>query len=69
MVEYEPLEALELRGKAEPVAAWRVVGLSEKHTGVSRRSGREAPLVGRHDEFATLQMLLGRVARTGPRIS
>src|SRR5208282_3900877 len=30
-VEYEPLEPLELKGKAEPVAAWRVIGVSEKH--------------------------------------
>ena len=63
VVEYEPLEPLELKGKAEPVAAWRVIGLSEKHTGVARRSSREAPLVGREDEFAALQMLLARVAR------
>lgn len=63
VVEYEPLEPLELKGKAEPVAAWRVIGLSEKHAGVARRSNREAPLVGREDEFAALQMLLARVAR------
>ena len=70
VVEYEPLEPLELKGKAEPVAAWRVIGLSEKHTGVARRSSREAPLVGREDEFAALQMLLARVARNnGPHLA
>ncbi len=28
-VEYTPLEPLELKGKAEPVAAWRAIGLLE----------------------------------------
>ena len=70
VVEYMPLEPLELKGKAEPVAAWRVLGLSEAHTGAARRSGREAPLVGRDEEFAALQMLLARVARNrGPHLA
>ena len=70
VVEYEPLEPLELKGKAEPVAAWRAVGLSEQHTGVARRSHREAPLVGRQDEFAALQMLVTRVTRNnGPHLA
>jgi class 3 adenylate cyclase/tetratricopeptide (TPR) repeat protein len=70
VVEYVPLEPLELKGKAEPVAAWRVVGLSEQHTGVARRSHRQAPLVGRADEFAALQMLYSRVARNaGPHLA
>jgi class 3 adenylate cyclase/tetratricopeptide (TPR) repeat protein len=70
VVEYEPLEPLELKGKAEPVAAWRAVRLSEQHTGVARRSHREAPLVGRQDEFAALQMLVTRVTRNnGPHLA
>ncbi|MCW3026307.1 MAG: hypothetical protein JWM29_1739, partial [Solirubrobacterales bacterium] len=63
-VEYEPLAPLSLKGKAEPVAAWRAVRLLEAHTGGARRSHREAPLVGRDDEYAALQMLFARVART-----
>jgi class 3 adenylate cyclase/tetratricopeptide (TPR) repeat protein len=62
-VEYEPLEPLALKGKAEPVAAWRAVRLLEAHTGGARRSRREAPLVGRDDEYAALQTLFARVAR------
>ncbi len=70
VVSYEPLEPLELKGKAEPVAAWRAIGLSEEHTGVARRSHREAPLVGRDDEFQALQMLHARVARNaGPHLA
>ena len=70
VVEYLPLEPLELKGKTEPVAAWRAVRLSEQHTGVARRSHREAPLVGRQDEFAALQMLVTRVTRhSGPHLA
>jgi class 3 adenylate cyclase/tetratricopeptide (TPR) repeat protein len=63
VVEYMPLEPLELKGKAEPVAGWRAIGLSEEHAAGARRPRRQAPLVGRHDEFVALQMLLARVAR------
>ena len=63
VVEYLPLEPLELKGKAEPVIAWRAVSLLEEHTGGARKVRREAPLVGRHEEFATLQALFARVAR------
>jgi class 3 adenylate cyclase/tetratricopeptide (TPR) repeat protein len=64
VVEYLRLEPLALKGKAEPVAAWRAVRLLEQRTGGTRRSRREAPLVGRDDEFAALQTLFARVGRT-----
>jgi class 3 adenylate cyclase/tetratricopeptide (TPR) repeat protein len=63
VVEYAALQPLELKGKSAPVAAWRVVGLLESSGGGARRRHREAPLVGRSDEFATLQMTFARVAR------
>jgi class 3 adenylate cyclase/tetratricopeptide (TPR) repeat protein len=62
VVEYVLLDALALKGKAEPVAAWRAVRLLEEHT-AGRRSRREAPLVGRDDEFAALRTLFARVSR------
>jgi class 3 adenylate cyclase/tetratricopeptide (TPR) repeat protein len=62
-IEYLPLEPLELKGKAQPVTAWRALGLLEQHTGGARNLRREAPMVGRQDEFAALQALLARVAR------
>ena len=69
VVEYLPLEPLELKGKAEPVTAWRALNLLEEHTGGTRRSRRESPLVGRHDEFAALQMMFARVVRNaGPHL-
>jgi class 3 adenylate cyclase/tetratricopeptide (TPR) repeat protein len=63
LVEYEPLEPLSLKGKSEPVAAWRVLRLLDARTGAVRRSHRETPLVGRDDELAALQTIFGRVAR------
>ncbi|HEY4427772.1 MAG TPA: adenylate/guanylate cyclase domain-containing protein [Solirubrobacteraceae bacterium] len=62
-VEYEPLEPLELKGKAEPVAAWRALRLLDVHSGGVRRSQRQTPLVGRDDELAGLQSLFARVTR------
>jgi class 3 adenylate cyclase/tetratricopeptide (TPR) repeat protein len=64
VIEYLPLEPLTLKGKAEPVAAWRAGSLLEEHTGSARKLRRESPMVGRHDEGAALQMQFARVART-----
>jgi class 3 adenylate cyclase/predicted ATPase len=63
VVEYLPLEPLELKGKSEPVAAWRAVRLLEERTGGARETREDAPLVGRDEEFAALQGLFSRVAR------
>ncbi|MGZ6255422.1 MAG: ATP-binding protein [Candidatus Limnocylindria bacterium] len=53
-VSAEPMAALTLKGKSEPVAAWRLIAVNE----ASRRRSRpqEAPLVGRN---RPLQMLEG----------
>ncbi len=63
VIEFTPLDPLELKGKADPVPAWRAVSLLAEHTGDTRKVRREGPLVGRHEEFASLQTLFGRVAR------
>jgi class 3 adenylate cyclase/tetratricopeptide (TPR) repeat protein len=63
-VDYVPLEPLALKGKLDPVAAWRAVGLMEE-TGDGQRGRRKTPLVGREDELAALEMQFGRVLRTG----
>jgi class 3 adenylate cyclase/tetratricopeptide (TPR) repeat protein len=57
-IEAEPVEPLELKGKAERVPAYRLLGLA-RTDGAPRRSA--APLVGRDDE---LQALLEEHART-----
>jgi class 3 adenylate cyclase len=48
-VEAEEVEPLSLKGKSEPVAAWRLVGVST----VGERSF-DSPLVGREQELRTL---------------
>ena len=50
-VEVEAVESLELKGKTERVAAYRVVGLRDVDSGVLQ----EAPLVGRTAEWAELE--------------
>ncbi|MGO4335058.1 adenylate/guanylate cyclase domain-containing protein [Labrys sp. KB_33_2] len=53
---FEPAHVLALRGKAEPVAAYRLIGLST--TPASARGlaahGLESPMIGRDDELAGL---------------
>jgi len=56
-VEIEPVEPLELKGKAERVLAYRLLSVSSDE-GVARRL--DAPMVGRVTELATLMDVLGR---------
>ncbi|HEX8854429.1 MAG TPA: adenylate/guanylate cyclase domain-containing protein, partial [Thermoleophilaceae bacterium] len=62
-VEYRQLEPLELKGKAEPVQAFEVVGLLAAHPVRRELARSEAPLVGRDDELDLLKSLYGRVRR------
>ncbi len=52
-VEAEPVEPLDAKGKSEPVAAFRLVGLVEGAEFIPRRL--DSPLVGRENELAQLQ--------------
>ena len=52
-VSTEPVEALTLKGKAEPVPAWRLTGVSEAVGRHARPS--EAPLVGRRRPLRLLE--------------
>jgi hypothetical protein len=52
-VRAEPLAALQLKGKGEPVPAWRLVGVEE--AGHRRARPQEAPLVGRDRPLRMLQ--------------
>jgi class 3 adenylate cyclase/tetratricopeptide (TPR) repeat protein len=65
VVEYRPLEALELKGKADPVRAYEAIGLLTAQP-LGRALGRnEAPLVGRGEELRMLESLYGRVVSEG----
>ena len=62
VVSYRALEPLSLKGKAQPVAAWEVVGLQAPVAQEERRTLR-TPLVGRRDELSQLERTFQRVAR------
>jgi len=51
--EFESVGELELKGKAEPVPAWRLIGLRET------RARRATALIGRERELAELESALG----------
>lgn len=62
IVEARPVGSLELKGKAQPLEAWVVVGARAQRAqrGVP---GHQAPLIGRGDEMDLLLRLYDRVAR------
>ena len=65
-IEVEEVEPLALKGKAEPVPAYRLVGVRDT-SDVDVRRG--APLVGRDDELALLDGALAEAETAGHRAS
>ena len=66
-VEVEPVEPLVLKGKAEPVMAWRLVKVRSATEGRARRE--DTPLVGRETELAALRGSLAEaVSARAPRL-
>jgi class 3 adenylate cyclase/tetratricopeptide (TPR) repeat protein len=61
-VEVEPVEPLPLKGKAEPVPAYRLLAAKDAVDTVARRHDR--PLVGRELELSRLQAELGLATAT-----
>ena len=61
-VDVEPVEPLELKGKAEPVPAYRLVSLRE---GSERPRRLDAPMIGRADELAVLDRVLRDAVTAG----
>ncbi|MFL6021390.1 MAG: adenylate/guanylate cyclase domain-containing protein, partial [Gaiellaceae bacterium] len=61
-VEVEEVEPLELKGKAERVAAYRLVSVAEHTEGVARR--QDTQLVGRETELATLRAAFDEAVST-----
>jgi adenylate cyclase len=62
---FDPLPALSLRGKAEPVEVWRLRGLlaAAPSGHASDATGLAAPLVGREDELGQIVAVFERAAR------
>src|SRR5262245_46612270 len=58
----EPLEPLELKGKAEPVRAWRLLGVLSGAPAYARRT--DAPMVGRDEELGRLRTAFEEAAAT-----
>ena len=63
-VEVEPLGPVVLRGRAEPLEAYRLLSVQADAPGVARAF--DSPFVGRHDEIGALRLALD-VARTERR--
>jgi len=61
VIEYQALDALTLKGKSEPVPAWRTLRIKARIRGERPRLGMEARLVGRDEELAVLKQTFGRV--------
>ena len=59
----EPVEDLVLKGKAEPVSAWRLLAVVKGAPAYDRRF--DAALVGREHELATLRRAFDRAAAEG----
>jgi tetratricopeptide (TPR) repeat protein len=59
VVTTEPIEPLELKGKAQPVAAHRLIEMSRDLPAFARHM--DSPFVGREQELAALQHVVARV--------
>jgi class 3 adenylate cyclase/tetratricopeptide (TPR) repeat protein len=65
VIEYQELDRLDLKGKAEPVPAWRVLRIKARTRGERPRLGMEARLVGRDEELTVLRQTFQRVQTDG----
>ena len=57
LFDFEPLRPIEVKGKTEPVPAFRVKGLKAELGRVRGIEGLSAPLVGRDEEMDTLRRI------------
>jgi len=60
VIEYEELEPLTLKGKAQATAAWRAIAVKARRGGRRAPLGIEAPLVGRDNEISLLKETVRR---------
>jgi ABC-type oligopeptide transport system substrate-binding subunit/class 3 adenylate cyclase len=61
LFETEPLGPIQVKGRKEPVAVFRVVAVKEAPGKVRGIAGLESPLVGREAEFAALREAMERL--------
>jgi class 3 adenylate cyclase/tetratricopeptide (TPR) repeat protein len=65
VIEYRELGPIALKGKREPVLAWRALRIRARTRGERSRLGLEARLVGRDEELAVMEQTLRRVETEG----
>jgi class 3 adenylate cyclase/tetratricopeptide (TPR) repeat protein len=65
VIEYRELEALTLKGKAEPVPAWGALRIKARTRGERPHLGMESRLVGRDEELSVLKQTLHRLEADG----
>ncbi len=64
-ITFEPAGEHELKGKAEPITAWRAIRVVAERGGRGRTDALEAPFVGREDELRLLKDLFHATGREG----
>ncbi len=64
-IAFEPMDPLSLKGKAEPVPAWRAVRVVGERGGTGRGEAPEPPFVGRDEELRLVKDLLHTTGREG----
>ena len=62
-IAFAEIGALTLKGKDEPVRAWRALRVVAQRKGVGRTEGIEAPFVGRDEELRALKEALDALSR------
>ena len=65
-IEYQELEPLTLKGKAEPVPAWEAVGVADRAAGAPRRSSARRRSSGATDKLELLRSIYERVGARAP---
>jgi class 3 adenylate cyclase/tetratricopeptide (TPR) repeat protein len=65
VIDYREIRPLELKGKAQPVAAWEALRVKARRRGERAPLGLEARLVGRDEELSVLKQTLHRVEQEG----
>ena len=64
-IAFEPMEGQVLKGKSDPVPAFRAIRVIAERGGRGRTEGLEAPFIGREAEFRLLRELVHAAGRDG----
>ncbi|HUO47163.1 MAG TPA: adenylate/guanylate cyclase domain-containing protein [Acidimicrobiia bacterium] len=62
-IEFQPVGELTVKGKSQPVSAWRALRIVSERGGAGRSDQLEPPFIGRMEELRLLKDLLASVGR------